>query len=216
MVGLICQFKLNAKMNTKTFSTHREKILYTAFRLFLKKGSSVGINEIIKQAGISKGALYHHFPSKDTLYKEAITSHLFQEDLDYSFVRDAKLAFEEKVDKIIHTFFGNFIKNTAIFSESGAKTNSVFLLAEFIEKTNMRSILHQQFFDLHYAFYELFINHQAEIAQNNKNPPDVLASLSVKIVKGYYFDLIFFTIDNLTNKLKELKEEILNMLINSE
>lgn len=190
----------------------REKILNTAFYLFLKKGSGVGINEIITQAGISKGALYHHFPSKETLYKEVITNNLFQNNLNYSFIRNNELSFGEKIDKIIQTFFGNFIQHEGIFTESGAKSNSVFLLAEFIEKTDMRSLLQKQFFDLHYAFYELYINYQSEIAKNNKNPPDLLAFHSVKLLKGYYFDLIFFTIENLENKLSELKEELLKML----
>jgi len=43
----------------------REKIIETSVDLFTKKGFyNVTVNDICKHAGISKGAFYHHFPSK--------------------------------------------------------------------------------------------------------------------------------------------------------
>lgn len=50
----------------------REKLLETATRLIWQSHySSVGVNEICKQAGVTKGAFYHHFESKADLYVEA-------------------------------------------------------------------------------------------------------------------------------------------------
>lgn len=46
----------------------KTKILKTALQLFLKKGyKDVTYTELIKKTGLSKGAIYHHFTSKEEL-----------------------------------------------------------------------------------------------------------------------------------------------------
>ncbi len=46
----------------------RERILDTAYELFSHRGvHDVGIDELIKRAGVAKATLYRHFPSKDDL-----------------------------------------------------------------------------------------------------------------------------------------------------
>ena len=48
--------------------TAREKLLSTATKLFYKYGiNKVGIDEIVKQSGVTKMTLYKHFGSKDAL-----------------------------------------------------------------------------------------------------------------------------------------------------
>ena len=50
----------------------REKLLDTATRLIWQSNyNSVGVNEICKQAGVTKGAFYHHFETKADLYVAA-------------------------------------------------------------------------------------------------------------------------------------------------
>jgi len=49
-------------------SATRKRILEVASRLFFKQGyNSTGINQIIEEAGIARGSLYNHFPSKRDL-----------------------------------------------------------------------------------------------------------------------------------------------------
>ncbi|MCX4186633.1 TetR/AcrR family transcriptional regulator [Methylophaga sp. OBS4] len=66
----------------------RERLLETALELIWQSNySSVGVNEICKQAGVTKGAFYHHFESKSSLFCEA-TSYYWQvikKDLDNIF-----------------------------------------------------------------------------------------------------------------------------------
>jgi len=51
--------------------TTREHILGTALMLFLKKSfKAVTIKEIVCNTGVSKGAFYHYFESKDALFEE--------------------------------------------------------------------------------------------------------------------------------------------------
>ena len=46
----------------------RQQLLETALKLFYSKGvQAVGINEVLKESGIAKKTLYHHFSSKEDL-----------------------------------------------------------------------------------------------------------------------------------------------------
>lgn len=51
----------------------REQLIETALRLFYQQGiRAVGINEVLKQSGIAKKTLYHHFSSKEALVLAAL------------------------------------------------------------------------------------------------------------------------------------------------
>jgi AcrR family transcriptional regulator len=49
----------------------RERILESAYELFAQHGvQAVGVDEVVRQSGVAKATLYHHFPSKDDLVVE--------------------------------------------------------------------------------------------------------------------------------------------------
>jgi TetR/AcrR family transcriptional regulator, transcriptional repressor for nem operon len=55
----------------------REYIIDQAYKLFLNHSyEAVSINEISKAIGFTKGALYHHFTSKEELFKAVIDKYL--------------------------------------------------------------------------------------------------------------------------------------------
>jgi len=61
------------KVSKETSAQHREDLLRAASRLFRDKGfDKVGIAEIAAAAGLTHGAFYTHFKSKDELCAEAI------------------------------------------------------------------------------------------------------------------------------------------------
>jgi AcrR family transcriptional regulator len=85
--------------------TH-QNILRTAERLFATKGfNGTSMNEIVKESGVSKGAIYNHFESKERLFLTLIDEQteigleqagtLFSEDDTYT----------DKVKKLIHMTF---------------------------------------------------------------------------------------------------------------
>lgn len=51
----------------------RELLVRTAFKLFYSQGiHAVGINLVLKESGVAKKTLYHHFQGKDQLVEAAI------------------------------------------------------------------------------------------------------------------------------------------------
>ena len=52
---------------------NRERILATAFNLFFNKGyKEVTMSDLVKESGLSKGAFYHYFNSKEELYNHSM------------------------------------------------------------------------------------------------------------------------------------------------
>ena len=64
----------------------RELILETAYTLFMQSSyNAVTMNDIVSQTGLSKGAFYHYFGSKEELFAEVI-NHVFFGDFSRDYV----------------------------------------------------------------------------------------------------------------------------------
>lgn len=67
-----------------------EQILSISYRLFLEKGyEQTTIQDIINELGMSKGAIYHHFKSKDEILR-AIGDQKFNDRNPFAKVKEAK------------------------------------------------------------------------------------------------------------------------------
>jgi TetR/AcrR family transcriptional regulator, transcriptional repressor for nem operon len=65
----------------------RERLLQAAFREVYRSGyQSAGLDTILAQAGVTKGALYHHFGSKEAL-GHAVVEEIIEPDLRAKWVR---------------------------------------------------------------------------------------------------------------------------------
>ncbi|MEM7226532.1 MAG: helix-turn-helix domain-containing protein [Pseudomonadota bacterium] len=61
----------------------RARIVECARRLFNRRGfSEVSIEEIMAEAGLTRGGFYHHFKTKDALYSEAVNCHARSNPMD--------------------------------------------------------------------------------------------------------------------------------------
>lgn len=49
---------------------HRSRVLRAATTSFLARGYGSSVDDIARRAGVAKQTVYHHFPSKDELFKE--------------------------------------------------------------------------------------------------------------------------------------------------
>jgi AcrR family transcriptional regulator len=74
---------LKPRRVVKAPAVRREELIDCAQRLFLAQGyEKTTINEVIAATGLSKGAFYHHFRSKEDLL-EAITERIARESLAF-------------------------------------------------------------------------------------------------------------------------------------
>jgi TetR/AcrR family transcriptional repressor of nem operon len=93
------------RVSKKQAAENREALLQAANRLFRQRGiDGVGVAEIADKAGLTHGALYAHFPSKEALAAEAF-SHGFAGNLanTKAWARERDRSFEEHLGGLIST-----------------------------------------------------------------------------------------------------------------
>ena len=49
---------------------HRGRVLRAATLAFVRHGYRTSVDDIVRRAGVARQTLYHHFPSKDALFRE--------------------------------------------------------------------------------------------------------------------------------------------------
>lgn len=78
----------------------REYIIDKAFDLFLAKSyEAVSISDISNSIGLTKGALYHHFTSKEELFKAVIDKHLSIVPIEFDFENGTLAEFNKQCIK---------------------------------------------------------------------------------------------------------------------
>lgn len=108
-------------MNGHTKRAHKKQkdIKLAALELFNKYGAArVSLEEVARQAGVSKVTIYKYFESKDGLYLELIKM-IFDENIEnLQSILDSDRPFEEKMKYLISTksnarltIQGDFLKN---------------------------------------------------------------------------------------------------------
>jgi len=80
--------------------TTKGKIEAAALSLFARKGLSVTIDEIAKTAGLSKGLLYSHYPSKEALITELLRQAAVNASTIVKEIADSEKSAVEKVKEI--------------------------------------------------------------------------------------------------------------------
>ena len=108
--------------------TTRHKILDAAMDLFSEVGyAAAGLGEIIERAGMTKGALYHHFDSKEALATAIIEQ---GSDLTRDVFRHVCESSSPALENMIH---GVFVVTDLVVSDKTARTAEQLTrgLAEF-------------------------------------------------------------------------------------
>ncbi|MBN2830550.1 MAG: TetR/AcrR family transcriptional regulator [Candidatus Cloacimonetes bacterium] len=109
----------------------RQIILDAALRVFYLKGfSATSINDICIEAGVTKGALYWHFESKELLFIEMLKENLQGIIRLVEYYRNMNLEPDEKLKKIYTSIFEWIIQNKNVHRAMDI----------LISKTEMRDI----------------------------------------------------------------------------
>lgn len=88
-----------------------QKIMKVAAELFLEKGyDNTSMQDIVNRLGMSKGAIYHHFKSKEDLMKQITGQYFDNIDWFMDIVNDANLTGLEKLRHIFSHELGNEVK----------------------------------------------------------------------------------------------------------
>lgn len=108
----------------------KEHILKTSFSLFLQKSfKEVTMNEIVVASGLSKGAFYHYFQSKERLFAEVINTFFFdQMMIDYGKLSTKSLwdfyhDYAQQLRKTLIVF-----KGYVHYSDTKANVNSLTMI----------------------------------------------------------------------------------------
>ncbi len=83
----------------------RKHILDAALKLFSHRGyGATSVNDIAEEAGLSKGNLYHHFPDKETIFRELLDRYFVaMSQPDFPFNRAlATGTFPENLEELGH------------------------------------------------------------------------------------------------------------------
>src|SRR3954467_4397922 len=112
----------------------REHILNTSFKLFLQKNfKAVTMKEIVDQSGMSKGAFYHYFSSKEQVFEEVL-NYFFADFITQDFDKLSHNSLKEFYLDYIKEM-GNKIEDAKVMGmtdDGGFNTNHYFLLFDGI------------------------------------------------------------------------------------
>ena len=88
-----------------TSDERREHLLHVGVELLGRHGTAdISIEEIARAAGVSKGLLYHYFPTKNDFLLAVLARS--QAELDHQLVRDPGLSALEQFDRNLDGFLG--------------------------------------------------------------------------------------------------------------
>jgi AcrR family transcriptional regulator len=123
----------------------KDYILFESFKLFLANGyDKVSMNDLVKASGLSKGAFYHYFNSKEELFKEAISTFFFTGLESERFTPNPNLSLKENLFNLVD-FKADLFKQLLVFTglqelETGYFTlifQAIRIFPEFREKLTL-------------------------------------------------------------------------------
>ncbi len=183
--------------------TH-QTITNTAQQLFAKKGyNGTSMNDIVVESGISKGAIYNHFESKESLFMELldIQTEVGLEQITALFSED-----DTSIDKLKKIFKATFSSSVACTREICMMQTEFMVTASRI--ASLESDLQRRYHIIHQFVVDIIEQGKrlGEIKQDLDS--DGLVTLAYATLDGLGFQYatlgINFDVDRLENLLMEM------------
>ncbi|MDR2086178.1 MAG: TetR/AcrR family transcriptional regulator [Dysgonamonadaceae bacterium] len=191
----------------------KEHITRTAFLLFLQKSyKAVTLKDIISATGLSNGAFYHYFESKEQLFKELVNTYLlrfarqiyeyYPKDSLWNFIQDTLNDTED-----IHKKIDEFLMQ-------GDGYNYLFFMFEAMRQFPEIQVEVNQIHKLEFAAWvEIIDIARAKGEIRTELPTELVARMFIYMPDGSYMD--FMLDKNLTKYRlghRRLWEGLYNML----
>lgn len=156
----------------------KEHILTTALKLFLQKGfKEVTMAEMLTVAGLSKGAFYHHFRSKEQVFEEAVK---------YFYNRIMISDFGTFPANSLKAFYKYYIEKIGSVSEELVETDDFANLFIFISDATRRI---PNFLEIHYAQREKEIAAWSAIVATAKKKNEIRSGLRDRDIALMFLNL---------------------------
>lgn len=156
----------------------KEFILMTSLKLFLQKGfKEVTMAEILSAAGLSKGAFYHHFRSKEQVFEEAVR---------YFYNRIMITDFSAFPTDSLKAFYKFYIENLNRVSDELVDTDDSANIFIFISDATRRI---PTFFEIHYAQREKEIAAWSAIAATAKERNEIRSGFKNRDIALMFLNL---------------------------
>jgi len=165
---------------TQRASKTRQQLFDTALELFDRKGyEKVSINEICRKAGVSTGAFYHHFKSKDQILMEE-----FMKIDDFYMELANKVSGIEDSLKRLQAFISSTMRS---LDDMGLKRLKVTYHTQ-IGPDRKASYLGNEKRALYSILEGLFLEGQENGQIRQDMSAEVLTRLSIHCVRGIIYD----------------------------
>ncbi|MCF8334321.1 MAG: TetR/AcrR family transcriptional regulator [Bacteroidales bacterium] len=152
----------------------KKEIEKATIALLLEKGVSASINEIIKKTGISKGAFYHYYSTKQQLIKESVEDYFTDQWQLLEEIKKSNDSYQDKIEALVETLFDPYKKASQLTNEK--ITNYLSLINEYLNIPELR--------ENYYQFQEAVKTTIDQILENNRDKLDIPAHQDIHDVSG--------------------------------
>lgn len=182
--------------------TNKDKILEAATLLFLEKGfSGSSISQIAKQAGVAKSLVFHHYPTKEELWrtvKASLLQHIEVADMQ-------ELTYCETLEAFIENVVGRRFRAY----EGNPRLARLFLWQQLEPDADKLIGVKQYRSD---AWEKAIKDLQKRTLINPNYPPDVISSIIYGAISNVFFDYRKKLFEN-PKKLNAYKNCVIESLI---
>lgn len=159
-------------------------IIEISFKLFLDKGyKNASMSDLVKATKLSKGAFYHHFKNKETLYQEVIDTYFlaYYSQIDWKSLNNLSVS---EIELMIKEFYNSFIPEIMAITEKGMSRYFIMFFEAYETYPKFKDIVRK--------FYkELKIRLTKEYKKKGIKKPEIEA---IRLITKYEGILFWFAI----------------------